>query len=131
MNILKGLQRFFVRKVPLPASQSPILGTSIDAMNLPEGHLVCECGGFLFEPWAYLDNNKVELGCMKCNQRYNLLFPLDVKLGFRNTGRFTCKRHKTAGFVVIHNIDTISIGCQHCITEINIQTKNAKGLTLV
>lgn len=120
MHLIKGLSRLRVKEVELPASSSPILGAGIDVMTLPEGHLSCvKCHGHRFECWLYGDNHRLEMGCMKCNENYRLLFPMDVKWPQRH-GRFVCQRHPTKAMILIHNIDVVSIGCELCKTEIDI-----------
>jgi hypothetical protein len=68
-----------------------------------------------------------------------LLFPLDVSLSpFGKQGRFTCQRkrgakgeevdHTSLGFILIHNIDVISVGCEGCSTEVLIKTKTKTDL---
>lgn len=122
--------RLRVREVTLPAASSPLLGTGIDVMALPEGHLSCiKCKGYKFEFWLYGDSHRVEMGCIECNATYRLLFPLDVDMP-RKQGRFTCQKHPTKHFVVIHNIDILSIGCEACRTEINFQLKKKQGLII-
>lgn len=112
-----------VKQSDLPMSSSPILGMGIDVATLPEGHAACPvCSGFRFEPWMYLDNRRVEMGCLKCGASYRFLFPLGILLP-EAQGRFTCKKHPTAGFIAIHNTDILCIGCEKCATEIRIPTK--------
>lgn len=125
----KKRERLQVKEVSVPLSTSPLLGTGIDVMTLPEGHLSCpQCKGHLWECWVYLDNHRLEMGCQKCGYSCRLLFPLDVPLVFKNTGRFTCKRHPSNGMVLIHNIDTICVGCEKCFTEIRIKLKTENNL---
>lgn len=132
--------RLRVNKVELPLATNPILGDGIDVTTLPEGHLTCNgCGCHLFECWVYLDNHRLEMGCMKCGQSYRLLFPMDVSLSrFGRQGRFTCKRskdkagnkvdHSNAGFILIHNTDTVSVGCEKCNTEVNIKIRTESNI---
>ena len=119
-----------MKEVQLPLATSEVLGSGIDVMTLPEGHLCCvKCGKFSFECWVYLDNHRLEMGCMSCSASYRLLFPLDVDLShFGKSGRYTCKRHPLRGFVVIHNVDVVSIGCESCITEVDIKLKTKSNL---
>lgn len=127
-----GPGELFVHAVELPQSKDKILGTGIDVMNLPEGHLCCaQCGNHRFECWVYLDAHRLECGCQKCGWSCRLLFPLDVSLGrFRQPGRFVCKRHPNKGFVIIHNTDTLSCGCELCNTEVNIKLRTESNLVL-
>lgn len=131
VNFLKREKtKMRVREVSLPASISPLLGMGIDATTLPEGHLSCtKCKRHLFECWLYGDNHRIEMGCMECNENYRLLFPLDVELPVKQ-GRFTCRRHPEKGMVLIHNMDTVCIGCEKCYTEIRIPLKKAQGLII-
>lgn len=132
-----------VKQVELPLSNNPALGRGIDVTTLPEGHLTCnKCNSLLFECWVSMKNHSVEMGCMKCGHSYKLLFPLDVSLtSFGKDGRFTCQRkrdahhnkvdHSNLGFIVIHNIDIISFGCEKCTTEVLINTKTKSDLVIV
>lgn len=122
--------RMRVKEIALPFISSPILGHGIDVTALPEGHLSCPmCKKHLFEASLYGDNHRIEMGCISCNWSCRLLFPLDVSLPEKQ-GRFTCKKHPTKGMVCIHNVDTISIGCESCKTEINIKVKTKSNLIL-
>lgn len=131
--------RMRVKEVSLPMRESPLLGYGIDVMTLPEGHLSCpKCKEYRFEAWVYLDNHRIEMGCMRCNWPCRLLFPLDVSIP-GNNGRFTCSRtrakgkpvdHRKKGMILIHNIDTISIGCELCSNEMIIKLRKAQGLTI-
>lgn len=131
--------RMRVKEVLLPTNYSPLLGTGIDVMSLPEGNLACpKCKEYRFECWVYLDNHRIEMGCMNCNWPCRLLFPLDVSIP-GNTGRFTCSRKRAGGkpvdhskkaMILIHNIDTISIGCELCSNEMIIKLRKAQGLII-
>lgn len=126
----KTKTRLRVKETQLSAPISPVLGAGIDVMTLPEGHMACwKCKGYKFECWLYGDAHRIEMGCIDCNENYRLLFPLDVVLPEKQ-GRFTCFRHPQKHFIVIHNIDTLSIGCEQCRTEINIQLRNKNGLII-
>lgn len=119
-----------LRSKDLPTSSSPILGTGIDVMTLPEGHMACStCHGYKFEASVLMDKHRVELGCIECNAPYRLLFPLDVVMPEKQ-GRFYCKRHPDKGMIVIHNTDVLSIGCERCFTEINFQLRKAGGIII-
>lgn len=133
--------RLRVKATELPLSQSGILGAGIDVMNLPEGHMSCpQCQGFKFECWVYLDNHRLELGCVKCGWSCRLLFPLDIDLmPFGKSGRYACTRwdkghkyyiHRDLGMILIHNVDTLSIGCEKCRTEVDIKLKTKSNLVL-
>jgi hypothetical protein len=134
--------RLRVKACELPLSMSGILGAGIDVMSLPEGHLSCPvCYGFKFECWVYLDNHRLELGCMKCGWSCRLLFPLDIDLmPFGKSGRYTCMRwdkethtipiHRNCGMIIIHNTDVLSIGCEKCRTEVDIKLKTKNNLVL-
>jgi len=137
----KDKSRLRVNDVSLPLATSELLGSGIDVMTLPEGHLSCaKCGKHLFECWVYLDNHRIEMGCMNCGASYRLLFPLDVDLlspFSGKSGRFSCLRrkkghflHQNKGMVLIHNVDTICIGCELCNSEVQIKLKKAEGLIL-
>lgn len=122
----KGLR---VREFNLPQNPGLLIG-DIDVMVLPEGHLCCsKCHQYKFEPWVYLDNHRINLGCLECGNEVRLLFPLDISLP-GNTGRYACKRHPKKGFVVIHNIDVLSIGCELCRTEIQVKLRNTNNIIL-
>lgn len=140
--ILKGEianNRLRVKSVDIPTNYSPLLGTGIDVTTLPEGHLACpKCKEYRFECWVYLDNHRIEMGCIRCNWPCRLLFPLDVSIP-GNNGRFTCSRtrakgkpvdHRRKGMILIHNIDIISIGCELCSNEMIIKLKKAQGLII-
>jgi len=125
----KKREKLQVRGVELPLSTSKVLGTGIDAKTLPEGHLVCVmCRGHLFEAWVMGDNHRLEMGCIKCNHTYRILFPLDVT--FPKNGRWTCPQHKTAGTVLIHNVDVVNIGCEKCFRDVSFKLKKADGLII-
>lgn len=130
--LTKEKTRLRVKQVDLPITQDKILGTGIDIVTLPDGHLCCaKCSDHRFECWVYLDNHRLEMGCMKCNESYRLLFPLDVPLSpFRNTGRYTCRQHPEAGSILIKNMETVCIGCEKCFREVRIQLKTFTNLVL-
>lgn len=121
-----------VRDKEIPLSFDKILGEGVDVQTLPEGHAACPmCKGHKWEPWVYLDSHRLELGCCNCGYSCRLLFPLDVTLSpFRNQGRFTCKRHKDKGFILIKNMETVCIGCESCFTEVQIKLKTKSNLVL-
>lgn len=127
MQILtKNKTRLRVREVPI--SSIGVLGTMVDAMNLPEGHMSCgKCHGHRFECSGYVGGNKVEMGCEGCGDRFYVAFPLDVVIP---DGRYYCRKHPSKGMILIHNIDVVSIGCESCKTQILIQLKKAGGLVL-
>ena len=132
-NFLKREKtRLRVKAAELPLSVNKILGTGIPVNNLPEGHLSCSmCQSPFFEAWVYLDKHRLEMGCCKCGHSYRLLFPLDAELkAFENSGRWTCPQHPDKGMVLIHNTDVVSVGCQLCWRQVNIQLKKATGLVL-
>jgi hypothetical protein len=132
MHLLKKLKRMAVTPVVLPLTQSEVLGSGIDVTTLPEGHLSCvKCQRHLFECWVFLDNHRLEMGCMECNASYRLLFPMDVSLSpFGKQGRFTCRTHPNKGMVLIHNIETICVGCEKCFSEVRIVVKSKSNLIL-
>lgn len=121
-----------VRDSSLPISKNQILGEGIDVMALPEGHMSCAtCKGYKFECWVYMDQHRLEMGCMKCNESYRLVFPYDVSLSpFGRMGRFYCKRHPTKGMILIHNVDTLCIGCELCVSEVRIFLKSNSNIVL-
>lgn len=119
--------RMRVKEVKLPVTQG-VLGTGIDVMNLPEGHLSCgKCSGYRFEAWMFGSNYRVECGCMSCGESVRLLFPMDIIIP---EGRFTCSRHPEKGMVILHNVDVVSVGCEKCITQINFDLRKAKGMVI-
>tara|TARA_R110000868_G_scaffold369704_1_gene633134 strand:+ start:2109 stop:2519 length:411 start_codon:yes stop_codon:yes gene_type:complete len=125
----KQYTRLRVKQVSAPLSTSPILGSGIDVMCLPEGHMSCaNCAGYKFEASSILDAQRVELGCMGCGQAYRLLFPMDLAIPFQ--GRFICKSHPTKGMIVIHNIDTLCIGCEICFTELQIKLRTETNIIM-
>ena len=140
--LTKPHTRMRVKAHELPLSMSGVLGAGIDVMNLPEGHLSCPvCQGFKFECWVFLDNHRLECGCMKCGWSCRLLFPMDIDLSqFGKTGRFTCLRrdsethehliHEHCGMIIIHNTDVLSVGCEKCRTEVDIKLKTKSNLVL-
>jgi len=105
-----------------------VLGSMLDAMNLPEGHLCCsKCSGYKFECTGYPGGSKVEMGCIGCGERFYMAFPMDVDLP---AGKYGCRRHPSKAFIVIHNIDVVSMGCEACKSEINVSLRKAKGIIL-
>lgn len=124
--------RLRVKEVQLPLATSEVLGSGIDVMSLPEGHLTCaKCHSHLFECWVYLDAHRLEMGCQNCGYSYRLLFPYDIPLSpFRNQGRFTCKRHPESGMILIHNVDVISVGCEKCFSEVQIKLRNSNNIVI-
>ncbi len=133
----KGLR---VKRVPMALSTS-VLGHDIDATKLPEGHLTCgKCGRFRFEASMQGDNFRIELGCVECGEAFRLLLPLGVEIGKPNpwgsnahvptNGKFTCLKHPSKAMIVIHNVETVCIGCEACKTEIRIILPKEKGLVL-
>jgi hypothetical protein len=116
-----------VKSTPLPKSME-MLGTMLDAMNLPEGHACCpKCAGYKFEVSGFPGAHKVELGCVNCGDRFYVAFPVDIEIP---VGRYYCKKHPDKAMIMIHNIDVVSFGCEACRTEINIQLKKSNGLVL-
>lgn len=119
----KTKTRMRVKEVNLPAAESPLLGVGIDVTTLPEGHLSCvKCHGYKFEAWIYGDNFRVEMGCIECNHSYRLLFPLTCQMPPQQ-GRFTCFNHPKKAMILIHNVDTVCIGCESCYSEIQFKVK--------
>ena len=119
----KTKTRLRVKEVSMPASESPLLGIGIDVTSLPEGHLSCiNCHTHKFECWLYGDNHRIEMGCLECGHSYRLLFPITVQMP-PEQGRFTCKTHPDKGMILIHNVDTVCIGCELCYTEIQFKVK--------
>lgn len=122
--------RLRVKQFEMPLMTSKLLGSGIDVMTLPEGHMSCvQCQGYKFECWNYGDSHRIELGCMACGESYRLLFPLDIVLPEKQ-GRYSCLRHPSKGMIVIHNIDVLSVGCECCYTEMNIQLKTKSNIIL-
>lgn len=131
MQLLKGLKRGLqVKGVPLKTDVSGVLGSGIDVMSLPEGHLSCDkCGGHRFEAWVFLDDQRLEMGCCHCGNSYRLMFPMDVSLSpFGKKGRYQCAKHNGAGVILIHNVDVLSIGCEKCWREVRIPLRKSNGL---
>ena len=127
--ILKGKTRIRVKAYEAPLTGSKILGQGIDMMSMPDGHVACAaCQNPFFECWVYLDNHRVEIGCMKCGNSYRLLFPLDVDLSQFAGGRFVCFRHPNSGMVIIKNTDCVCIGCQLCKSQVTISLKKSQNL---
>ena len=119
--------RLRIRKRILPKNQS-VLGDLLVANDLPEGHCCCsKCDGYRFEATCYPGGCKVELGCMQCGNRTYLSFPIDVTLP---SGRFYCAKHPNKGMIVIHNLQVISIGCECCKTEMNINIDTKSNLVM-
>jgi hypothetical protein len=118
--------RMRVKEIPLPMTHS-ILGNLLDATNLPEGHLSCpKCKQFRFEASGFPGGCKVELGCTVCNERIYMSFPTNTKLP---TGRFSCWKHPKKAMMVIHNVETVCIGCESCRTQILIKV-DKQGILL-
>lgn len=109
-----------------------ILGTGIDVLAMPDSHLCCaKCSKPFFEVWVYGDSHRIEVGCVSCGWSTRLLLPMDIDLNARfGQGKFECFKHKTAGFVIIKNVETLSIGCRYCRTEVNISCKTKNNLIL-
>ncbi len=128
----KPREKLQCKEVVLPLATNPLLGTGIDVMTLPEGHLCCsQCKGHMWECWVYLDKKRLVMGCFKCGHDCIMLFPFDVSLSpFRNQGRFTCKRHPDKGMVLIHNTDVVCVGCEKCFTEVRIVTKTQNNIVI-
>lgn len=122
--------RLHVRAVNLPVTDDRILGSGIDVMNLPEGHLACaKCQSPFFECWVFLSLSRIEMGCIRCGYSNRLNFPYDISLSmFKKMGRFTCAKHPDKGIVLIHNVDVISLGCQCCWREMRIPLKTKSNL---
>ena len=128
--LTKDKTRLRVKEVQLAQSESKILGTGIDVMTLPDGHLSCsKCSGYKFECWVYLDNHRIEMGCMGCGDSCRLLFPYDISLP-GNGGRYSCKRHPKGAMIVIHNTDVLCIGCELCSSQMLIQLRTKSNLIL-
>lgn len=136
----KEHSRMRVKEVQLPSNTSPILGTGIDVMTLPEGHLSCiKCKGYKFECWVYLDNHRIEMGCMNCGESYRLLFPLDISLP-GSSGRYVCLRkrdskgrptdHSNKGMILIHNSGYLGIGCEACKTQLTVILKTQSNIII-
>lgn len=130
--LTKQKTRLRVKQVELPISDSVVLGSGIDVTSLPDGHLSCvRCQSPFFECWVYLDERRLEMGCVKCNTAYRVLFPMDVSLTpFKNYGRFSCKKHPEKAMVLIKNQETVSIGCQCCYSEVQIKLRSKSNLVL-
>lgn len=123
----KGLR---VRSKQIPLSTSDILGTGIDVMHLPEGHMACTiCNGYKFECSIIGDFHRLEIGCMACGKAYRMLFPFDCPLPPQN-GRFTCFKHPDKGMIIVHNVDVLCVGCESCKTEIVFELKTKSNLIL-
>lgn len=116
-----------VREFRIPRAVS-VLGNILDATKLPEGHLCCSrCHGYKFEASGYPGGNKIELGCVDCNERIYLAFPIDVVVP---PGRYGCWKHSNKGMIVIHNLDVLCIGCESCKSEIRIEMKKKDGIII-
>lgn len=119
--------RLRVKKRILPKSQG-VLGDLLVATDLPEGHCACsKCDGYKFEAFGFPGGGKIELGCVQCGGRFYLMFPVDVNLP---EGRFICRTHPEKAMIVIHNMKVISVGCECCKTEININVDTKSNLIL-
>lgn len=117
-----------MRVKEVPIASTGVIGTMLDAMKLPEGHMACgKCKGYKFEAFGYAGGHKVELGCIGCGERFYVAFPVDIDLP---QGRYYCRRHESKAMILIHNVDVVSIGCECCRTEINICLRKAKGIVL-
>jgi hypothetical protein len=111
-----------------PPKTLGILGNVIDATTLPESHLACaRCSGFKFEVSGFPGGSKMELGCIACNERFYIAFPTNCSIP---EGRFICKRHPNKAMIVIHNVETVCVGCEACKTEMHIVVKDKGGLIL-
>lgn len=118
--------RLRVKEVVLPLATTPLLGSGIDVMTLPEGHFSCVgCKGYRFECSMLLDNRRLEAGCMSCGSSYRFLFPIDCPLP-EASGRFSCFSHRDKGMVIIHNVGKLCVGCECCKTQIvfDLDTKS-------
>jgi hypothetical protein len=123
----KTKTRLRVKQGALPRSLT-ILGNMLDATQLPEGHLACsKCSGYKFEASGYPGGSKMELGCINCNERVYIMFPMSCAIP---EGRFICKRHPNKAMIVIHNVETVCVGCESCKTEMHIVVKDKGGLIL-
>lgn len=123
----KTKTRLRVKQSTIPYTPG-VLGNMLDATKLPEGHFCCsKCSGYKFEASGFPGGNKIELGCMQCNERYYMYFPVDCVVP---EGRFYCKKHPKKGMILIHNIETVCIGCESCKTEMQIKVKDKGGLIL-
>ena len=119
--------RMRIKEYKPPTSLS-VLGNVVDATTLPESHLACaKCSGYKFEVSGFPGGSKVEMGCMACNERLYISFPTDCVVP---EGRFYCKKHPKKGMILIHNVETVCIGCESCKTEMQIKMKDKGGLIL-
>lgn len=128
----KTKTRMRVKEFSAPLDEHVVLGQGIDVTKMPDSHLCCsKCSGFYFEAWLLLDARRIEMGCLKCGKMERILFPVDLKLErFGTNGRFTCKRHPTKGMVLIKNQETVCIGCECCVTEIQIKVRTLTNLVV-
>jgi hypothetical protein len=125
--LTKEKTRMRIKESALPKSMT-VLGTMLDAMNLPEGHAACpKCSGYKFEVSGFPGESKVEMGCINCGDRFYVAFPIDVNLP---VGRWGCRKHKDKAMIMIHNVDVVSFGCERCKTEINICLRKSKGIVI-
>lgn len=123
----KTKTRLRVKQIAVP-QQGGILGAMLDATQLPEGHFCCSrCLKYKFEASGFPGGNKIELGCMECGERYYMYFPVGCEVP---EGRFYCKKHPKKGMILIHNVETVCVGCESCKTEIQIKVKDNGGLIL-
>lgn len=119
--------RLRIKKRILPKSKG-VLGDLLMATELPEGHCSCsKCDGYKFEVFGYAGGSKLEMGCVHCGNRLYLMFPVDIQLP---AGRFVCKKHPDKAMIIIHNMKVISVGCECCKTEININVDITNNLIL-
>lgn len=110
--------RLRVKEMNLPLATGVLLGSGIDVTTLPEGHMSCtNCSGFRFEASLFLDNFRIELGCIGCGKAYRLLFPVDCPLP-ESKGRWTCFKHKDKAVIIIHNSGKLCIGCESCRSQV-------------
>lgn len=123
--------RLRVKEVPFkPMDSDSVLLSDIDVMNLPESHMGCpKCKCYKFEVWIITGSSRIEIGCIECGWCGRLLFPQDITFPAKS-GRFSCTRHPTKGFIIIHNIDTLSIGCELCVTEIDFKLRKTNNLVV-
>lgn len=122
--------RLRVKEMNLPLATSKILGSGIDVTTLPEGHMSCNnCSGYKFEAHMYLDNYRLECGCMSCGNSFRLLFPLDCPLP-EISGRFSCFRHPHKGMIIIHNSGSLCIGCECCKSQIIFEIRTKQNILL-
>lgn len=124
--------RMRLRKFSAPLSSNVVLGSGIDVTTMPDCHLCCsKCNNFYFEAWIFLDNRRIEMGCMGCGHMERLLFPIDLDLKrLGPEGRFICTTHPKRGMVFIKCQETVCIGCEKCYTEIQIKVRTKNNLVI-